>query len=47
MEVLEGFGTGINRRRFLHSTVSGAAIGIASQAGWNWECQRCLKHKRI
>jgi hypothetical protein len=46
MEVLEGFGTGINRRRFLHSTVW-VAIGIASQAGWNWECQRCLKHKRI
>jgi carbonic anhydrase len=33
MEVLEGFGTGINRRRFLHSTVSGVAIGIAAQAG--------------
>ncbi len=32
MEVLEGFGTGINRRRFLHSAVSGVAIGIAAQA---------------
>ena len=32
MEVLEGFGTGINRRRFLHSTVSGVAIGIAEGA---------------
>jgi carbonic anhydrase len=33
MEVLEGFRTGINRRRFLHSTVSGVALGIAAQAG--------------
>src|SRR5882724_3440738 len=33
MEVLEGFGTGINRRRFLQSTVSGVAIAIAAQAG--------------
>jgi carbonic anhydrase len=33
MEVREEFGTGINRRTFLHSAVSGVAIGIAAQAG--------------
>src|SRR5258708_3645754 len=32
MEVVEGIGTGINRRRFLHSAVTGVAIGIAAQA---------------
>jgi carbonic anhydrase len=33
MEVREEFGRGINRRTFLHSAVSGVAIGIAAQAG--------------
>jgi carbonic anhydrase len=33
MEVREEFVTGINRRTFLHSAVSGVAIGIAAQAG--------------
>ena len=33
MQVREEFATGINRRTFLHSAVSGAAIGIAAQAG--------------
>jgi hypothetical protein len=33
MEVREEFATGINRRTFLHSAVSGVAIGIAAQAG--------------
>jgi carbonic anhydrase len=32
IEVLEGFGTGIKRRKFLHSSVSGAAVGIAAQS---------------
>src|SRR5258708_2644845 len=33
MEVREEFATGLNRRTFLHSAVSGVAIGIAAQAG--------------
>ena len=33
MEVCEELGTGTNRRTFLHSAVSGVAIGIAAQAG--------------
>jgi len=33
MEIREEFATGLNRRTFLHSAVSGVAIGIAAQAG--------------
>ena len=33
MQVREEFATGINRRTFLHSAVSGVAIGVAAQAG--------------